>query len=571
MTAEQCVRGICFVQLDSNAQKFFGFSEFLAGLALMVLAWTIGDVLYRFRVRTAPFPLQGITFHVVTAIGVLTLLTDLWRAEQWYVPKGTLLTPGTWQAILGGLFLLTFLTWTWVAFIKPPKYGRHNAERFARTLYRIVLKGSSGELSVIADELAHSVPSLVRHATDRGRLKNFGHVREEDRRRDAPKVERYANELLLLIADKRLCRAIVESSPGTALAMFQAMAETKKYGIPIEVFGRNIVNEAITNRDSFLFHEADGYQSGLLGYHRPLSQAMFSNYEMVETIGTLLDPDISGKNRWEASQWAAYFRIVLLTFRGYVDEGYSGHSYSLYRAFSNIEHAAFDLYRLDGIADSSLDDDLLARLRALVDFIKDAVKILDERGATEQVRLRVGEQDIANQTFYDHVAKLIFEVIFAVSAVTSPRSQCWWVQHNSVWSRLFNFGRLQGPAGTIVKFKVRRLIYDEIAGMRRFANFKGAKFLAFCLNVMGFKPRGGDYDKDSRALQKALLTWVRKNYIWLHRYNSRVAEACLVDGMTYDAEGRRLVRTYPAEGLQREPRYDYLELDPEPPRDGAEK
>ena len=107
MTVEQCFVGVCFIPLDGSGQKFFGFSEFLAGLALMVLAWTIADVRYRFRVRTAPIPLLGITFSVVATVGVLTLLTDLWRAEQWLVPKGNLLTPASWQAILGGLFLLT--------------------------------------------------------------------------------------------------------------------------------------------------------------------------------------------------------------------------------------------------------------------------------------------------------------------------------------------------------------------------------------------------------------------------------------------------------------------------------
>src|SRR5690606_13405504 len=112
----------------------------------------------------------------------------------------------------------------------------------------------------------------------------------------------YANDLLLLIADKRLCRAIVESSPATALAVFQAMAETKKYGIQVETFANNIVNEALANNDSFLYHEVEGYESGLIGYHKPLSQAMFANYEMVETIGSLLDADIYGKRKWDAAQ-----------------------------------------------------------------------------------------------------------------------------------------------------------------------------------------------------------------------------------------------------------------------------
>jgi hypothetical protein len=157
---------------------------------------------------------------------------------------------------------------------------------------------------------------------------------------------------------------------------------------------------------------------------------------------------------------------------------------------------------------------------------------------------------------------MIFEVIFSASAVHSPTDLCWWIQHNSVWSELFKFDTLNGAAAKVVKFKVRRLIYDEVARMKRFPNFKGAKILGFCLSVMGLTFSDKDYYHDSRALQKAILSWTKKNYAWLHSYNPRVAEACLVDGMTYDAENLRLVKTYPAEGLRREPHFVYFNVDP---------
>lgn len=387
MAAEQCIWGICFFPLDSNGQKFFGFSEFLASLALMVLAWTIADVRYRFRLRSAPIPLQGISFSVITAVGVLTLLTDLWRAEQWLVPKGNLFTPGTWQAFLGGIFLLVFLTWAWFAFIRPPTYGRYNAKRFAQTLYRFILKGSPAELSVVADELARSAKALVQHATDRRRLKHYTIESEAKKERITPMVEGYANDLLLLIADRRLCRAIVESSPGTALAFFHEMGEAKKYGIQVETFSKNIMNEAIANKDSFLFHEAEGYDSGLIGYHKPLSQAMFSNYEMVEAIGTLLEPDYSiyGKDKWDAAQWEAYCRVVLMTLRSYVEGGLCGHSYVLYRAKGYIENAVSDLYTLNEHT-STWDTDSARRLDVVVDFIQKAVEILDKKGPPTHIR-----------------------------------------------------------------------------------------------------------------------------------------------------------------------------------------
>src|SRR5262245_44242091 len=128
----------------------------------MVLAWTTSDARYRFRVSVAPLPLRTITFAAVLSLGVLTLLTDLWRAEHWLVPQGNLITPSGWQALLGAAFLATFLTWAWFAFIRPPRFGRNNAKPYAEALYRIILRGSPSELSVIADEFAYSARQLIR-------------------------------------------------------------------------------------------------------------------------------------------------------------------------------------------------------------------------------------------------------------------------------------------------------------------------------------------------------------------------------------------------------------------------
>ena len=505
MTVEQCYGVVCFIPLDAGGQKFFGFSEFLTGLALMVLAWTIADVRYRFRIRTAPIPLQGVTFSVVVVVGVLALLTDLWRAEQWLVPRGNLLTPASWQAFLGAVFLLTFLIWAWFAFIRPPTYGRCNAERFAKTLYRFVLKGSPTELAVIADELTNSAKSLVSNASEMSTSRRYRPQAQDDtRKRKLRKVEAYANDLLLLIADKRLCRVIVESSPITALAVFQEIGDTKKFGIQVGTFVKNIVNEAIANRDSFLFHEANGYDSGLIGYHKPLSQAMFSNYEMVEAIGTMLDPDYPASSKWDAVQWKAYCRAVLMAFQSYVQEGYEGHSFVLYRAMGNIKGIASDVYKLNGVANVAWDNDALARLQVAVDFIGDAVKILDEKGVPDHLQLRIRERNPSRESVYDHLADMIFEVVFAASAVTSPRWECWMVQHNTVWINLFLSGKLNNRAGRVVHFKARRLLYDEILRMNGFPNFKGARILGFCLNVMGLMVANDGIHRESRALQKAV-------------------------------------------------------------------
>ena len=526
----------------------------------MVLVWTIARTRYRFRIRIAPLPLYGVTYSVVGAVGILSLLTEVWLIERWPIPRDLPLTSGMWQGLLGGLFLFTFMSWAWFAFIRPPTYGRGNALRFARTLYRYIINGSQDDLRIVADELGPSAIPLIKHATDRGRLKNY-RLRDNEQSSKRTKVEAYANDVLLLIADKRLCRAIAHSSPSTARAIFVAISETKKYGVQVETFAQNIVDQAIQNKDSFLYHEADGYQSGLIGYHKPLSHAMFSNYNMVETIGSLFDINFDQRRKWDAAQLEAYCRALLLTIRDYLHTAPHDHSYVIYRAKDNIAHAILDLHTLNQTTDENWDSDQVRRLQVVVKFIQDAVDLMEEIGVISNWKKRVRKKEMAN-SLCDHLASMIVEVIFSASAIYAPKWLNWTVQHNCVWREFFDFSKLDGKVGEIIKFKVRRQLYDEVKDMEKFPNFKGAKILAFCLNVMGLEVRGPEFEKDSRALHRAILAWTKRNYIWLHNYNPRVAEACLVDTIVYNAQESRLEKRYPVEGLRRKESVVYLDLEP---------
>lgn len=560
MATEFCYGFVCFISLDANGPKIFGISEFLAGLALMVLAWTTADVLYRFRIAAAPLPLRMITFYVVAAVGVLTLLTDLWRAEGWLVPKGSLLTPSEWQAILGGLYIATFLSWAWFAFIMPPIYGRRNAKRYAQALYKFVLKGSTTELSVIADELSYSARNLVLYATDFSKQARV--VRKSDthdEQNQVPTAEDYADDLLLLIADKKFCRAIVQSSPGTALAFFQAVGEQKKYGIQIETFAKNIVAEALENTDSFLYHETDGYESGLLGYHKPLSQAMFADYKMVEGVGTLLTPDILGQWKWDAYKWKAYCRIVLMVFSDKIDSGVWGPSFSLSQALRHIGEATYGLYKINGMEKYVRDEEEQEKLRVIVDFIGDAILLLNKKEMPVFLPLRITSSR-RGETIYDEMARVVFSVIFSAARVQSPAGLCWTIQHNYVWGELTGF-KLEGEAGKIIEHKLRRLIYDEIVNIGKFQNYKSAVIIGYCLNVVGFIPRGVGNGHEN-ILRKIVSGWAKKNYALLCLQNPSVAEACLVDSITYDAERYRLIKTYSTNALRQKPRLVYLQLNP---------
>jgi hypothetical protein len=290
---------------------------------------------------------------------------------------------------------------------------------------------------------------------------------------------------------------------------------------------------------------------------------MFSDIDVVEGIGTLLDPGYFETKDWKPDQWGAYSRLVLTSLRAFAERGvWWGQGRAFHAATELLKRAVSDLHKLNGLAAfPSWDDDALARLRVVTGFIKDAIKILEETGIPEGLVWRIRERFGFFDTFYDELADLVSEVVFAASAVTSPRDLCWLIQHNSVWAELTWFGDSQSRARRALLFKVRRLLYDDITELSRFPNFKGARILGFCINVMGFSVKPADPSRDMLALHKAVLAWTRANYAKLRAANSQVADACLVDAIKYDEQNSRLVRTYPADGLRLTPQFEYFPVD----------
>ena len=361
MAAEACYWLVCFVPIaPSTASKIFGFSEFLASVALFVVVYTIADVRYKFRIAVAPCQLYAITFALIGVIGFQTLLTEIWIAENWWVPKTRLLTRSTWQGIFGILFLCTFLTWIYYAFIRPPIFGRNNAFRFAQELYRYILRGNDDELKVVANELARSAKSLVKYCR---RLPARGST-DANQNQQAPRkliAENYAHDIFLLIADRNFCKQIISASPVTAQALFEEIASANKFNIPIGQFARNVSSEAIAQKESILYVETDGYTSGLMGYLKPVSKAIYSNFELVESLAAQgispLDIYFEEQYSWDAKQWDAYCRATLLTFRGYLTSGRGAtHSYAIVRALHSIETSFRDVYELNEATQTSGND-----------------------------------------------------------------------------------------------------------------------------------------------------------------------------------------------------------------------
>lgn len=556
------IYGICFVRLDADSPRLFGFPEFLAGLALMALVWSITDIRYRFRISSAPLPLEKVTFGVISSIGALTILTDLWRSEEWPVPCGNILTPNSWQALLATTLLIAFLLWAWFAFIKPPIFSRFNSRRYAQALYEGVIKSAPAELNIIADELGRSARSLIRHATSRLPLERNNNNKVKKWLLSKFNCDAYADDILLLIADNRICKAIIDNSPQTALRFFLEITEQGKYDINISAFARNIVGQALLNKDSFLYHEVNGYETGLIGHSRPITQTIFSDRKIVERIDSLFDQNYKAVRSWDSEQWEAYCRVLLVSFEASISSGiWNSPSYFL-RALDRIVNSLSNLYTLDGIT-GSWEKDEAKRLSIVMSFMTNSIEIVNGISVPEGITLRLPEKNpYQYRTIYDDLAEALFDVIFHVSSVKTPWWESWNYQHNTVWSKIFPYHETNNKPAKIIRFKLRRLIYDEITKLEKLPGYKGAKILAYFLNVTGLESRGrGRLNKELWPLLKAVRGWIRKNYMVLHAHNPNMTSGLLADKIYLDIERKRIVREFPERGLRVKSHYTYIQLE----------
>tara|TARA_A100000171_G_C2130113_1_gene146132 strand:- start:663 stop:2495 length:1833 start_codon:yes stop_codon:yes gene_type:complete len=566
---EECayqILNLCFyTPTDKATASIFGFAEFIAALALLVVVYTITDVRYKFRIRTARLPLLKMAFFVISIVGFGSLITDFWMASNCPVLDSFITYSGL-QFSYGFLFLSMVLLWLFFAFMRPPKFNKSNAKKYLHELYRYILQGSETELPVIAHELGRSAREII-------------NLSEESPSRRFPKADniftkffksedktgQYAYEILLMIGTRRLCRYMAAVAPATVIEFFLEFSENiKTKSLPIGQFVRNISTEAILNKDSVLYHEDEGYNSGWFGYVRPFSKAVYGDYDLIEILSqdhsSPLDLDYKALAGLDPEQFEAYTRVTLITFEEYIKKYPDGltNSYALNQAFSNIKSATLSIYQINNITDWH-NTDVYRKFRTSVDFIRDVIRLLNKHG---QPRLDIlkSTENYKRGDMYGHVANLMFEIISAASRVNKNRDTCWEIHHNSVWTDFFNYGENKDPR-KLVLFRLRRALYDEICRLSELPNYKSARILAICLNVMGpVIPKKGIFMySEQRALHKAMIGWLKNNYLDLIDKQPDVANACIIGSISYDEDKKQIIKSY-IKGLRLEESKEYLSL-----------
>jgi len=546
-----------FVQASPpETGSIFGLAEYLASLALFLVVMTTSDFRYSYRLSLTRFDLRKVGLWIGLGVGVVILVTDVWFQNGFPVPK-LLSNANNIKAVVGFVYLIFVFHVISVAVTRAPIFSRRNSGRFFGENYHLVHQGNPERLQILAEELRWSIKSMV---TIAAKPWSPGTEWAEDK---PPQEKIYARDFLLLIGDRRFCNVVVDRVPAFAFACFLELQKHPNTALPIFQFSRNIGQEFIRNTNSSFYQEDSGFYSGLVGYARPATKIIFGSYQFIERCASdgesPIDTDYREFYRFNKTQMDGYTRAALAFFESYLIHGKGRafpHSYALARMFESLKGALSGVSRINGKKEfSNLPE--YGRLEAVVSFIRRAENLVNEHAAKPR-SFRIS--DPLNTDVYDDLAKLIFEAILAATFVSSPEWTSWSVQHNAVWSDIFSFE--DSPAHKIIKLKVRRLLYKEIKSIDSFANFKNARILGYCLNILGLTlpDRHHGYQKEFYPLHAAALQCAKRNFARLLADQPRVAKACLIGSVTYDRANHRLVETN-ENAIGKEPIHKFFDLD----------
>jgi len=550
-TAEQPPCAATWMSLCLNPAKsdmqmpIFGFAEFIAALAIFGVIYTITDFKYKFRSMVSATNLPAVSFWVVGAIGIGTLVSNLFFTEHYPIPDaiGNL---AVWQTVMGVAFLIVICSWAVVVGRRPPVFSPANSGRFMTVVHRVLIANDEKEIAVVASELARSMSNIIRFAPDDADIIRISEI-PSNKLTKKDWASRRAYTLLEIMASPKLCSAIAATSNQTAVQFFHEMTTQKKYPRCAGVFAKNLVLAMLRRSDSLVFHEENLYSHGFAAKAKFFMRAAFGNIELVEALGrngfsSPLDATPPYDEPFTDKELKAYGRCYRMAVNSYVSaDRMATYSATLARALSFITRQCMDLRFVKGHS-RIYDEPAYKKFSVAVKIIEEMMTELDAFAGPELSKLHLTRQ---LPGFYKIVAKNMLEIVEIAAEVIEDADAAWSIQHNLVWNSFFDNAH-SGPASAAIRRELIRLIMEEISVMSRIrAHHQNSKVLAMVLNVVGIVPTNpSSLTREERILQRAASSWNRLNFAKVYERNPDVAQYMLPRNTHYDQVNNEIVRTY---------------------------
>lgn len=555
------VIGVCFEAARPAATApVFGVAEFLTAVAIFAVAYSMSDDRYKFRISVAWIPLNLVFFLATAIAGFALVIIAFWFELGLPIPR-VLNNPRMFEVSFAFVFMALLATWIYVAFVSPPRYSRRNAYRFAQRVFNSITDGSEPELAAAVYEVGRSAPKIVAEARRTERQRD---IRGGGFKLVRPESADIAIELLLLIADRRFCRHVARRFPWVAARLFQCVTDGGLGGLPVAQFSRNVAAELFADEGSAIHYEDDGLRSGLMGYVKPISTILFGNSRLVHELagqsGSPLDPLWLETRSWNKRSWQTYNKAVLLYLSDYLEKyGPFLVPSALHQICSAYERSTLDSYKINDMPEGYGQSIEFGRLVNTVEFINAALELVEQRELAGSPRAGRHSGHTPKSDLFDVLAAIGLDLIMAAGAVNTPEFRSWEVQHNVVWAGLMR-DHSKSRANDLFRARLQRLIWREIREMETFPNYRSARVIAVCLNTMGFRmDHAVRKSKETRALKRALLAWLRRHYLSVFHKHPDVARACTGGTITFDESVTALIKTYPV-SLGREPDREIFRL-----------
>lgn len=554
---------ICFENAykSESTVSFFGFSEFLAVTAIFVVAYSIADERYKLRIENSRLQFKRLFLFVVGASGLFLISAEAWFALEFPIPK-TINNIFYFQASIASLTLLFLGYWLFVAFVSPPKFNASNALKYARNAFRRIAYGNEQAQITVAQELIPSVDPIFESARKRARVRDFEKGGFKSVWTEEAEI---AQQLISMLGDPRFCRVVAKQVPALAAEIFHQASRGSARELPLDQFSRNVAGEFFSDPTTAIHYEEDGFKSGLIGYARPVSKELFEHVELVEQLasgaGSPLDPLWFQTDEWGKRNWETYSRCALAFLKARFKKGSMWqHSYATRQICDRIEHMCSDAYLIEDMGEDCWRSLPFQKVEIATSFIGKTLDLLEENKIHGPLK-SAEKEHFSNRDIYDDLVDAAFGIFVSVASVRTTEFRNWQLQHNTVWSEFIGIFK-DSHSRRIFQSRFQRKLFNEIREMEKYYDYKGARVLSVCLNVMGLDHdrNDGNYKK-YRAFHRWLLEWVSNNYLKIVKEVPEVAQYCLSGTISYDEKNIRLVKTYRA-SLGREPERRYLKLRP---------
>lgn len=539
-------------------------SGFLGILAFSVAVFTLTSPKYQIRQATAIISFRPLFFSTLLISAFVSFAVE--ACILYGIPVPNFIRPNTINYLITAAIAILILYWMMICFIRPPRFSRFTAKHFFQQTYVHITNGSKEEMLALAREIMREAPRLIRH-TPRKKCHYF----EDDTPVKLSALQANAHYITSLLSDTRFCDVVASEIPSFPAHMVQVAVELERFDVPIHLMVRRVVIAMLNKPGSALFVENEWLDQGFIGDAKPITRSIFGNWSLLEgyelALEAPLDLDYPHARSWDTDTWRVYFGMAREYVRGLTSNGrVNWDSQGMRHILQTTERAYEQLGDLKKYEETFSPYNPSRHAREANAFLKDLVKSFDESNGWVDFDRR--DDFRYGHDLSSNIAALLFETIFTAAQVNTKDFRMWDIQRNTIWAPIERHEIRDIKIMKMVRRKLRRMIWDEIRRMDGFPNYKGAAYIRFCLNVLGFYDesvhRSDTLEKDSWALAKVVSRWVKENYQMIAISHPPVAEAMLPANIEYDQDAQTLIRTQD-DTLTGVPRRKTFALDP--PRD----